>query len=73
MCDLPKGIQYSLCQKKFPRNSDSYCLCQVFVYTDTIKDKIFVVLKDYLTKILLLLFLGKNFLVRCFEGNIFQK
>lgn len=74
MCDLPKGIQYWLCQKKFPRNSDSYFLCQTFVYTDTIKDKIFVVLKDYLTKILLLLLLlGNNFLVRCFEGNIFQK
>lgn len=61
-------------RKKNNRNSGSYCLCQAFIYTDTIKDQIFVVLKDYLTKILLLLLLlGNNFLVRCFEGNIFQK
>lgn len=44
------------------------------MYADTIKAKIFVVLKDYLTKILLLLLLlGNNPLVRCFEGNIFHK
>lgn len=66
----PKGLARAVSETA-PRSSGPHSLCPAVIYRDTIKDKILVVLKDYLTKVLLLL--GNNPLVRCFEGNIFQK